>query len=150
MTELTEDEHIKKYLDIRIFLTNIDSPPDELASALLHLALKTGGPALSVRRPSQPQLSKLYPNTSYGIPDFESLLDCKLYTRIDNFYIVYILYIVVSIQQGTSEKEVECGVFTIGSLPLGVTKDLIHFCKVCSKKKGPTVVSSPTIDSPFR
>ena len=69
---------MKKYLDIRIFLTNINSPPDELASALLHLALKTGGPALSVRRPSQPQLSKLYAYTSYGIPDFENLLDCKL------------------------------------------------------------------------
>ena len=81
LSELIEDAHLQKYLDIRIFLTNIDSPPDELASALLHLALKTGGPALSVRRPSQPQLSKLYANTSYGVPDFESLLDCK-YTFI--------------------------------------------------------------------
>lgn len=77
LSDIIEDKHIQRYLDIRIYLTNINSPPDELASALIHLALKTGGPALSVKRPSQPQLSKLHANTSYGTPDFESLLDCK-------------------------------------------------------------------------
>ena len=82
LSDIIEDKHVQRYLDIRIFLTNINSPPDELASALLHLALKTGGPALSVRRPSQPQLSKLYSNTSYGVPDFESLLDCEFHVNI--------------------------------------------------------------------
>ena len=78
LSELVEDEHMQRYLDIRIFLTNINSPPDELASALLHLGLKTAdGQALSIRRSSQPQLSKLFSNTSYGVPDFESLLDCE-------------------------------------------------------------------------
>lgn len=68
---------MQHYLDIRVFLTNIDSPPDELASALLQLGLKTAGDACLVRRPSQPQLNNLYQMTSYGIPDFDALLDCK-------------------------------------------------------------------------
>ncbi len=77
LSDLCEDENIQRYLDIRVFLTNIDSPPDELASALLQLGLKTAGENCSVRRPSQPQLNNLYQMTSYGVPDFDSLLDCR-------------------------------------------------------------------------
>ncbi len=78
LSDLCEDEHIHRYLDIRVFLTNCDSAPDELASALLQLGLKTAGGKVTVRRPSQPQLNNLYHMTSYGLPDFSSLLDCKL------------------------------------------------------------------------
>ena len=77
LSDLCEDEHLQRYLDIRIFLTNIDSPPDELASALLQLGLKTAEKSCNVRRPSQPQLNNLYHMTSYGVPDFGSLIDCK-------------------------------------------------------------------------
>ena len=77
LSDLCEDDHLQRYLDIRIFLTNIDSPPDELASALLQLGLKTAGESCNVRRPSQPQLNNLYHMTSYGVPDFDSLIDCK-------------------------------------------------------------------------
>ena len=148
MSELTEDQHLSKYFDIRIFLTNIDSPPDELASALLHLALKTGGPALSVRRPSQPQLSKLHPNTSYGVPDLEALLDCESRGIVVCFIILCYL-IVVSMQQGTStDQEAECGVFVAGNLPPRVHKDLFHYCKVCSNKKHLDTLEG--INSPLR
>ena len=82
LSDLCEDDHLQRYLDIRIFLTNIDSPPDELASALLQLGLKTAGESCNVRRPSQPQLNNLYHMTSYGIPDFDSLIDCKCYTYV--------------------------------------------------------------------
>lgn len=78
LSDLCEDEHLHRYLDIRVFLTNCDSAPDELASALLQLGLKTAGDKVTVRRPSQPQLNNLYHMTSYGLPDFTSLLDCKL------------------------------------------------------------------------
>ena len=78
LSDLCEDEHLHRYLDIRVFLTNIDSAPDELASALLQLGLKTAGDKVTVRRPSQPQLNNLYHMTSYGLPDFNSLLDCEL------------------------------------------------------------------------
>ncbi len=81
LSDLCEDENIQRYLDIRVFLTNIDSPPDELASALLQLGLKTAGDSCSVRRPSQPQLNNLYQMTSYGVPDFDSLLDCEWRTH---------------------------------------------------------------------
>ena len=64
-------------MDIRVFLTNIDSPPDQLASVLLQLGLKTAGESCNVRRPSQPQLNNLYHSTSYGVPDYVSLFDCK-------------------------------------------------------------------------
>lgn len=77
LSELCEDEHVHRYLDVRVFLTNINSPPDELASALLQLGLKTAGPQCVVRRPSQPQLNNLHSTTSYGVPDFTALLDCK-------------------------------------------------------------------------
>lgn len=77
LSELCEDEHVHRYLDVRVFLTNINSPPDELASALLQLGLKTAGPQLIVRRPSQPQLNNLHSKTSYGVPDFPALLDCE-------------------------------------------------------------------------
>lgn len=77
LSDLCEDEHLHRYLDIRVFLTNCDSAPDELASALLQLGLKTAGDKVTVRRPSQPQLNNLYHMTSYGVPDFTSLLDCK-------------------------------------------------------------------------
>lgn len=77
LSELCEDEHLHRYLDIRVFLTNCDSAPDELASALLQLGLKTAGDKVTARRPSQPQLNNLYHMTSYGVPDFASLLDCK-------------------------------------------------------------------------
>ena len=78
LSDLCLDEHLQRYLDIRVFLTNIDSPPDELASALLQLGLKTAGESCIGRRPSQPQLNNLYSMTSYGIPDFDGLLECKL------------------------------------------------------------------------
>lgn len=65
-----------------MFLTNIDSPPDELASALLQLGLKTAGESCTVRRPSLPQVNNLYHKSSYGVPDFPALLDCKLYCKI--------------------------------------------------------------------
>lgn len=77
LSDLCEDEHLHRYLDIRVFLTNCDSAPDELASALLQLGLKTAGDKVTVRRPSQPQLNNLYHMTSYGVPDFTSLLDCE-------------------------------------------------------------------------
>jgi len=79
LSDLCEDEHLHRYLDIRVFLTNCDSAPDELASALLQLGLKTAGSKVTVKRPSQPQLNNLYHMTSYGLPDFTSLLDCKYY-----------------------------------------------------------------------
>ena len=82
LSDLCEDDHLQRYLDIRIFLTNIDSPPDELASALLQLGLKTAGESCNVRRPSQPQLNNLYHMTSYGVPDFDSLIDCKCVLHI--------------------------------------------------------------------
>jgi len=77
LSELCEDDHVHRYLDVRVFLTNINSPPDELASALLQLGIKAAGPACTVRRPSQPQLNNLHSKTSYGAPDFPALLDCK-------------------------------------------------------------------------
>ena len=83
LSELCEDEHLHHYLHIRVFLTNCDSAPDELASALLQLGLKTAGDKVTARRPSQPQLNNLYHMTSYGLPDFTSLLDCKCRILLD-------------------------------------------------------------------
>ena len=77
LSDLCEDDHLHRYMDIRVFLTNIDSPPDQLASVLLQLGLKTAGESCNVRRPSQPQLNNLYHSTSYGVPDYVSLFDCK-------------------------------------------------------------------------
>lgn len=77
LSDLCEDDHLHRYMDIRVFLTNIDSPPDQLASVLLQLGLKTAGESCIVRRPSQPQLNNLFNSTSYGVPDYTSIFDCK-------------------------------------------------------------------------
>lgn len=117
LSDLCEDQQLHRYLDIRIFLTNIDSPPDELASALLQLGLKTAGASCNVRRPSQPQFNNLYSATSYGVPDFESLLE-YIYAQHSNLW---------------NKGESEFGVFTIGELHHAMKRDLRRACQTCSK-----------------
>ena len=60
------------------------------------------------------------------------------------------IFIVVSMQQGTaSDQGMECGVFTVGDLPRTVKKDLLHYCTICSNKKGLPVTNTP-VDSPYK
>ena len=105
LSELCEDEHVHRYLDVRVFLTNINSPPDELASALLQLGIKTAGPHCIVRRPSQPQLNNLHSKTSYGVPDFPALLDCMLMSC--DLHVIR--YITISPPQISRLRMQQCG-----------------------------------------
>ena len=115
LSDLCLDEHLQRYMDIRVFLTNIDSPPDELASALLQLGLKTAGDSCIVRRPSQPQLNNLYSMTSYGIPDFDGLLE-YVYAQHSNLW-----------SEGSDQMEI--GVFTLGDIHKTMLDDLNKACR---------------------
>lgn len=119
LSELCEDEHLHRYLDIRVFLTNCDSAPDELASALLQLGLKTAGDKVTARRPSQPQLNNLYHMTSYGVPDFASLLD---YVASQH-----------SALWMDKQQQQKFGVFTVGELKHSRHRDLQAAIKKSSK-----------------
>eukprot|EP00731_Ephydatia_muelleri_P027893 Em0019g766a len=119
LSDLCLDEHLQRYLDIRVFLTNIDSPPDELASALLQLGLKTAGESCIGRRPSQPQLNNLYSMTSYGIPDFDGLLE-YIYTQHSNLW-----------SEGSDQMEI--GVFTLGDIHKTMLDDLNKACRTATR-----------------
>lgn len=54
-------------------------------------------------------------------------------------------------QQGTaSDKEVDCGVFTIGNISHSMSKSLKKSCVICSKKRGPTANNEMDVNSPYR
>ena len=53
-------------------------------------------------------------------------------------------------QQGTaSDQEIECGIFTIGTLPYTMVSNLRKYTEICSRKRGP-LVQEDKDDSPYR
>ena len=58
---------------------------------------------------------------------------------------------VVSVQHATStDKKIECGVFTIGDLPYAMVADLKKCLKICSQKRGPQPTPDEIMASPYR
>ena len=155
LAEFVEDDHWKNHVVVKVFLTDIPHPPDDLSSVLLQLGLRVS--PSSLRRPSQPQLNHLYNMTSYGAPDFNALLDStSIKMCVCLRYILYssnILHLsavsehhskslngsetgvngVGNNQSGTETYEhgmgTEVGVFTVGRLHYSTAQDLREACQ---------------------